>query len=168
MAFFGLVLLAAATPERFVLALAGLEPAGALAEVLAFIFGEDELASSVSAAPAVLELGFRVDPFPAEPPAAFSPAALAGCGFTPAGRGMPVAGIPVFSGTEGRRAARISAARMEAWASSAVGWRSTTWVMISTSSRRLNRAAGLTRILRKISRPGETLFTVPMDRPLGK
>jgi hypothetical protein len=73
-----------------------------------------------------------------------------------------------LSGTEGRRCARMSAARIGAAPSAKEGCFSSSCVITSTSSRRLKSAAGFTRILRKSSGPGETFVTVPTGKPLGK
>src|SRR5580692_3936211 len=72
------------------------------------------------------------------------------------------------SGTEGNRCARMSAARIGEPPSATDGSFSSCCVITSTSSRRLKSTAGLTRILRKSSGPGETLVTVPTGKPLGK
>ena len=73
-----------------------------------------------------------------------------------------------FSGTDGKRSARISDARIVALMSFASGAFSTIFVITRTSSSRLRSAAGFTRMLRNRSLPGETSRTVPMGRPLGK
>src|SRR5208282_5837700 len=73
-----------------------------------------------------------------------------------------------LSGTEGRRCARMSAARTRGVVASATACCSCFPVTTRTSSRRLRSAAGLIWIFRNISRPGLTLLTVPTGSPLGK
>src|SRR4029077_2919911 len=65
-----------------------------------------------------------------------------------------------FCGTEGRRCARMSEARMGPLISVPSGAFSTTLVMTNTSSTRLRSAAGVTRMFRNMSLPGATSFTV--------
>src|SRR5207244_7696698 len=66
----------------------------------------------------------------------------------------------------GRRCAMMSAARCEV--PPAFSLVAAISVMISTSSRRLRSAAGLTRIFKKRSLPGDTSAMVPTGNPLGK
>ena len=91
---------------------------------------------------------------------------------------FPAAGVVVFaaappagsttglSGTDGKRWVRISTA-LTLPASATDGARSSFFVITRTSSNRFMLAAGLSRILRKRSAPGDTFITVPTVRPLG-
>ena len=82
-----------------------------------------------------------------------------------AGFALPGSGVDGVSGTEGKRSARMSAAR--APLASDAGSRSSFFVITKTSSSRFNAALGLT-VTCKNSGPFSILLTVPIIRPLGK